>query len=328
MRRRVTKTITRNHINIPDDNKKGPSLLGIIITAMIPPIWPITLFLILKKIMHAAKQNKLNDYRNYASVINVNSQISAVQIAQMTGRPLSVVLNDLQAMVTKGYLGPQAYLDRSTNILHVYEPTTEVVEEYEVTEEEQRESRKTTVKASPARNEKAPGPAQKAKNTQSEKRAASTDGFDASAFEATLKKIRDLNDRIEDKAVSERIDRIGMLTAGIFSIVQLKPERADEVRKFMDYYLPTTFKLLETYALMEKQAYQSDSIRASRKKVEDILDTLITAFQKQQDILFKTEALNIDVDIQVLENMMAKDGLVLPKGADINQFRVQQQGDA
>jgi len=85
----------------------------------------------------------------------------------------------------------------------------------------------------------------------------------------------------------------------------------------MNYYLPTTFKLLKSYSLMEKQSYQGENIVASRKKIEDILDSLITAFEQQQDRLFRTEALDVEADIQVLETMMAKDGLVTPKGMDL-----------
>ena len=120
--------------------------------------------------------------------------------------------------------------------------------------------------------------------------------------------------------MSARIDRIGGLTASIFTVVRQKPERADEVKKFMNYYLPTTFKLLKSYALMEKQSYQGENIIASRKKIEDILDSLITAFEQQQDRLFRTEALDVEADIQVLETMMAKDGLVTPKGLDLRSM--------
>ncbi len=91
----------------------------------------------------------------------------------------------------------------------------------------------------------------------------------------------------------------------------------DEVKKFMNYYLPTTFKLLKSYSLMEKQSYQGANITASRRKIEDILDSLIKAFEQQQDRLFQSEALDVEADIEVLETMMAKDGLVTPKGADI-----------
>jgi len=142
-------------------------------------------------------------------------------------------------------------------------------------------------------------------------------------FDDRLREIRSLNDQIDDEAVSARIDRIGELTASIIEVVRQKPDRADEVRKFMNYYLPTTFKLLKSYSLMEKQSYQGENIVASRRKIEDILDTLIGAFEQQQDRLFRTEAMDVEADIEVLETMMAKDGLT-PGGLDLRAMAAQK----
>ena len=70
-----------------------------------------------------------------------------------------------------------------------------------------------------------------------------------------------------------------------------------------------TFKLLKSYSLMEKQSYQGENIINARRDIEQILDTLVHAFEKQLDQLFATDAVDISSDIQVLETMMAKDGL-------------------
>lgn len=128
-------------------------------------------------------------------------------------------------------------------------------------------------------------------------------------LERTLNELYQLNAQIEDAAVSQRIDRIGALTAGIFRAVIDNPEREQDVRKFMNYYLPTTLKLLKSYDLLENQSYQGENIAASRKKIENVLDMLIEAYEKQLDRLFKNDALDIAADIDVLETMMAGDGL-------------------
>ena len=129
------------------------------------------------------------------------------------------------------------------------------------------------------------------------------------AFNAKIREIRQLNERIDDKAVSDKIDRIEALTADIFQIIADHPERADEIRRFISYYLPTTFKLLESYSLMEKQRYQGESIRASRAQIEAVLDRIIVAIERQQDKLFQSDALDVETDISVLKTMMSADGL-------------------
>ena len=107
------------------------------------------------------------------------------------------------------------------------------------------------------------------------------------------------------------------MTASILRTLRERPDRADDARRFMDYYLPTTLKLLESYRLMEDQSYQGENIRAARRSIEHVLDKLVAAAQKQQDKLFGSEALDVEAEIDVLEKMMASDGLIA--GKDLRQ---------
>lgn len=133
-------------------------------------------------------------------------------------------------------------------------------------------------------------------------------------YDEKLRAIRDLNERIDDKAVSDKIDRIEALTADIFQLIAEHPDRSAEIRRFMNYYLPTTFKLLESYSLMEKQRYQGESICASRRQIESVLDQILSAIASQQDKLFQSEALDVETDISVLKTMMSADGLTQDGG--------------
>ena len=92
-------------------------------------------------------------------------------------------------------------------------------------------------------------------------------------------------------------------------MVQQKPEKLPQIRKFMDYYLPTTLKLLNAYDRMGAQGVSGGNIGATMERVENIMGTIVTAFEKQLDALFGAEALDISTDITVLENMMAREGL-------------------
>ena len=244
------------------------------------------------------KRKKRSDYRSYVSVIGSRRVVPLAEFAAKLGKPASLVASDLRAMISKGYLGPDAYIDQSRGELVI-----EAMESDYGYEE-------------PPREEEHPAEEPPKAEPKSEPRHAAPK-INEDDFEEKLRMIRDLNDEIADEEVSARIDRIGELTASIFTVVTQKPERMDEVKKFMNYYLPTTFKLLKSYSLMEKQSYQGANITASRRKIEEILDSLVKAFEQQQDRLFQSEALDVEADIEVLETMMAKDGLVTPKGADI-----------
>lgn len=128
-------------------------------------------------------------------------------------------------------------------------------------------------------------------------------------YAAILREIRQLDENILDSSVSARIVQIEKITAKIFRIVEEKPEKLPQIKSFMSYYLPTTLKLLRSYATFEKQGIQGENIDTARRDIERILDTLTKGFAQQLDQLFSSDVLDISSDIDVLESMMKKDGL-------------------
>ena len=128
-------------------------------------------------------------------------------------------------------------------------------------------------------------------------------------YDGILRDIRRLNDEIDDELVSGRIDRLERVTAGIFETIRERPEKAEDARKLLGYYLPTTLKLLESYRLMERQSHQGDSIREARARIEEILEKLIYAFERQHDRLFLQEAMDVEAEIRAMETMLSADGL-------------------
>ena len=95
----------------------------------------------------------------------------------------------------------------------------------------------------------------------------------------------------------------------IFDEVKRDPKKLPQIRKFMDYYLPTTLKLLNAYDRMSGAGVSGENIDTTLLKVEGMMRTIVAAFEKQLDSLYGAEALDISTDITVLENMMAREGL-------------------
>ena len=119
-----------------------------------------------------------------------------------------------------------------------------------------------------------------------------------------------LNESIQDETISRQIDRLEEISGKIFAQVQAQPKKLPQIRKFMSYYLPTTLKLLNAYDRMGEQGVSGENIDGTMKRVEDMMGTIVQAFEKQLDSLFGAEAMDISTDITVLENMMAREGLV------------------
>ena len=125
--------------------------------------------------------------------------------------------------------------------------------------------------------------------------------------------IRRLNDEIPDERISAQIDLIERLTAQIFDCVRKNPKKLSQIRQFLNYYLPTTIKLMEQYVTLQNQSLKTENITEGMQKIEDLLDKVIIAFQRQLDALFEAEVVDITADIRVMEQMMASEGLTNKK---------------
>lgn len=125
--------------------------------------------------------------------------------------------------------------------------------------------------------------------------------------------IRRLNDEIPDERISAQIDLIERLTAQIFDCVRKNPKKLSQIRQFLNYYLPTTIKLMEQYVTLQNQSLKTENITEGMQKIEDLLDKVIIAFQRQLDALFEADVVDITADISVMEQMMASEGLTNKK---------------
>ena len=125
--------------------------------------------------------------------------------------------------------------------------------------------------------------------------------------------IRRLNDEIPDERISAQIDLIERLTAQIFDCVRKNPKKLSQIRQFLNYYLPTTIKLMEQYVTLQNPSLKTENITEGMQKIEDLLDKVIIAFQRQLDALFEADVVDITADIRVMEQMMASEGLTNKK---------------
>ncbi len=131
--------------------------------------------------------------------------------------------------------------------------------------------------------------------------------------------MRRLNDAIEDEVISSRIDQLEEATGKIIDQVVSHPEKLPQIRKFMNYYLPTTLKILNAYDRMGAAGVSGENIDGTMQKIETMMDTIVMAFHKQLDALFRDEAMDIASDITVMENLLAQEGLSGPRFEEHDQ---------
>ena len=123
-----------------------------------------------------------------------------------------------------------------------------------------------------------------------------------------LREIRAANDAIPDPGLSRQMDQLEELCVQIFRTVSEKPSKAPQIRKFMNYYLPTTLKMLNSYRTMQDRGVSSQNLSEARRTLSRGMDMILTACQKQLDNLYKDTILDVSTDIDVLEQMLKRDG--------------------
>ena len=165
----------------------------------------------------------------------------------------------------------------------------------------------------PDKSYKMPGEPEEPKKEEKPKKPKTTGDPDIDALikerDRALSEMHRLNDAIEDQKISDQIDHLEEITTKIIDQVIADHKKLPQIRRFMDYYLPTTLKILNAYDRMDSVGVSGSNIDATKEKVERMMDTITVAFEKQLDALFGEEALDISTDITVMENLLAREGL-------------------
>ena len=125
---------------------------------------------------------------------------------------------------------------------------------------------------------------------------------------------------IKDPEIRIKINEIMRITDKIIQDAIADPSDIPKIRKFMNYYLPTTIKLLNAYDRMDSQGIEGENIDKSLKSITEMLDAAIAAYKKQLDSLFANQALDIETDIAVMNAMLNREGL-----SDKKDFNVRDE---
>lgn len=124
-----------------------------------------------------------------------------------------------------------------------------------------------------------------------------------------IKKLREENRLNPDEVLSKKMDDLERVSGQILKAVEDKPQKAAQVRRFMDYYLPTTLKMLENFRRMDERELNGEHAREVRQSIISGVDVVISACRRLLDNLYKDDYLDVSTDIDVLKQMLKRDGL-------------------
>lgn len=272
------------------------------------------------------KRQRVKRAERYAALCGNKTYIDIEELAMHTGKSTRFVLKDVKKMLKLGIF-PEGHLDREEKCLILDDVT---YRQY-LTLEKEKKALELEEKVSRMQKKQAAGEitgqAGKAgadagqRNADSEKTYGKsveetkpeTDNPELNALIAegqeSMKKLRKLNELIEGEEVSKKLDRLDDLLGEIFDRVKEHPEQMPQLRKFMEYYLPTTIKLVEAYEEFDNVSTPGNDILTAKAEIEKTLDTINEAFVQLLNKLFQASAFDATADAQVLQTMLAKEGL-------------------
>lgn len=239
-------------------------------------------------------------FRHYARVIGNRSFVTIEELIRQTGREKNALLRDLKQM-TKKNMFLQGRLDAKETTFML---TDEAYQQYQQAEE----SRKNREAEQRMKKEKTASQEKESQKSNTNEFSSQVEKIlnDGNAYIHT---VRECNDLIPNEEVSNKLYKLESIMSRIFEQVEKNPESAEDMHKLMDYYLPTTIKLLNAYIDLDKQHIAGENIQATKKEIEDVLDVINAAFEKLLDSMFEDIAWDISSDISVMKTMMAQEGL-------------------
>ena len=216
---------------------------------------------------------RMRRYAKYLACAGERDAIPLAHLMKAADVGESKAERDLEAMIEKGMWGPTAYLDRGNDMLF---RSQDAANAYFAA---RRAAAPVNVMAQPQ----------------------------AEGYEGMLQAIRRANQRIDDPVLSGKIDRLEVVTGQIFKVIQDQPAKKDKAGTFLNYYLPTTQKLLDSYADFEEAGVSGQNLSQAKSRIEETMDNIIAGFEHQLDDLYRDAAMDIDSDIRVMETMLKRD---------------------
>lgn len=229
-------------------------------------------------------------YPRYLAVMGDEGAVPFTEISRKLGYSEKRVIRDLQKMIDQGYFGRHAYLNMEFGYI--------------------------------IRSEQAD-----AEFEQKRKAASAPPPKEAEeGYSGILRNIRRVNDEIADPVLSQKIDRLEELTAKIFQAVEEDPKKRGQIDTFMNYYLPTTQKLLDSYAKFESAGIESENLKAAKERIEKTMDSIIAGFAHQLDELYAADTMDVDSDIRVMETMLNRDTASVEKDFGLGKDGAENSG--
>jgi 5-bromo-4-chloroindolyl phosphate hydrolysis protein len=269
---------------------------------------------------------RLQRFGRYISQLHGRNYCLIRDLSSVTGMSNKYTVKDLQKMISAGMF-PEGHIDDKKTCfmlnnesydqyLQLQENMRMKAAQEQSTSREQNSNQKDNLKQSASMNNNTSGQDITANQRASQNDAGKVNADMKPEIRKALnegrlyvQKIKNANVAIPGEEISCKLDRLELVTGRIFDYVEIHPDKYSEIKKFTEYFLPTTLKLLDAYKELDYQPVEGTNISNTKKEIEETLGTINMAFERLLDGLFEDTAMDVSTDISVLETMLAQEGL-------------------
>ena len=224
-------------------------------------------------------------FMKYVSMMQNSSYCQIRQLAERTGKSEKFTVKDLKKMIQKGYF-PEGHIDDHKTCFIGDNAT---YNQY--------------IAARDSAAQAASEPERPEQYTSAELQQVIEEG------KAYIRTIQQANDAIYDPVISDKLYRMEIIVKKIFDHVKENPEQVGQLRRFMNYYMPTTEKLVRAYQQMDAETVLGQNMTRAKTEIAETLDTINEAYEKLYDSMHMDIVMDVSSDISVLKTMFAQEGL-------------------
>lgn len=248
------------------------------------------------------EKNRLSRMKRYLALFADKMYVNISDLAQSVGKSTKYILKDVKKMLALGFF-PEGHLDKKETCLMLddatYREYLRLEKERKAYELEQNSANVTNAA------------------TDSSTAESSTDSQNMNPELVTMiregqeyiRKLHELNDLIPGEVISEKMYRMENLLKEIFKRLEEDPTQMSQMHKLMNYYLPTTIKLLQSYSEFDDISAPGEDVIKAKAEIEKTVDIINEAFTELLNKLFQATVFDVTTDAQVLQTMLAKEGL-------------------
>lgn len=237
------------------------------------------------------EKNRLGRMKRYQALFADKMYINISDLAQSVGKSSKYILKDVKKMLSLGFF-PEGHLDKQETCLMLDDAT---YREYLRLEKERQTYEQEC--NTPANTQTTSA------DTNTELTTMICEG------QEYIRKLHELNDLIPGEVISNKMYRMEDLLKEIFQRLEEDPTQMSQMHKLMNYYLPTTIKLLQSYSDFDDISAPGEDVIKAKAEIEKTVDIINEAFTELLNKLFQATVFDVTTDAQVLQTMLAKEGL-------------------